>query len=345
MKKIPVAILGATGMVGQRFVELLVDHPVFEIAALAASEKSQGKKYAEAMRWMMATPLPSAIAEMKVESCMPTMDCQVVFSGLDAEVAGGIEESFAKAGYTVISNARNHRMHPQVPLLIPEVNSDHLGLLPHQSFRGGKIVTNPNCSVIGIAMALKPLLDRFGLEKVHVVTMQAVSGAGYPGVAGFDILDNVIPYISGEEEKVQSEPLKVLGSLKGKEIVPHGCKLSAHCNRVAVMDGHMACLSVTFEQKAEAKEIIEAWESFRGIPQELGLHTAPKMPLFYHRSEYYPQPKLHRDLGNRMTVSLGGLRRCDLFGWKFTILSHNTVRGAAGCALLNAELMHKLGYL
>ncbi len=344
-RKIPVAILGATGMVGQKFVELLINHPWFEIIALAASGKSKGKKYADAMKWMMATPLPSTIANMNVEVCRPDFPCQVVFSGLNSNAAAEIEKEFAQAGYILISNSSHHRMDSDVPLLIPEVNSDHLELVRSQKFSDGMIITNPNCSVIGLATALKPLVDRWGIENCHVFTMQAISGAGYPGVAGFDILDNVIPYISGEEIKIEMEPLKILGSLRDGVIQPYPMQLSAQCNRVAVMDGHMACVSIKLKKPARAEEIINGWESFSGHPQTLNLPTAPKRPIVYHFDEQHPQPKLHRYLNNGMSVSIGRLRKCPVLDWKFVILSHNTIRGAAGCAILNAELMLKKGYI
>lgn len=343
-EKIPVAILGATGMVGQKFVELLARHPWFKIVALAASERSQNKKYGSAMQWMMATPLPQEIAEMMISPCLPGLPCRIVFSGLDSGVAGEIEEDFAQAGYTVISNSRNHRMDPAVPLLIPEVNSCHLELVRSQRFEKGMLVTNPNCSVIGLTMALKPLVDRWGIEMAHVATLQAISGAGYPGVPSFDIVDNVIPFIAGEEEKVETEPLKILGSLSNEGVDPYKMRLSAQCNRVAVMDGHMACVSVKLKGQAEEEEIIHAWESFSSEAQTLGLPTAPASPIVYHSDERHPQPKLHRHLEKGMVVSVGRLRKCPLFDWKFALLSHNTIRGAAGCAVLNAELMVEKGY-
>lgn len=342
--KIPVAILGATGMVGQKFIELLIDHPWFEVVAVAASERSQGKTFGSAMRWMMPSSLPSSLAEMVVQPCAPNFPCKIVFSGLDAEVAGPIEESFAKAGYTVISNSRNHRMHPTVPLLIPEVNSSHLELVKQQSFFPGMIVTNPNCSVVGIATALKPLIDRWGTEKVHVITMQAISGAGYPGISSFDILDNVIPFIGGEEEKIETEPLKILGTLQNGQIIPYPVTISAQCNRVSVMDGHMACVSVKLKKNAHAEEMIDAWQNFQGEPQRLSLPMAPIHPIHYMHDEKHPQPKLHRHLEKGMAVTIGRLRKCPLLDWKFTLLSHNTIRGAAGCAILNAELMIKKEY-
>jgi aspartate-semialdehyde dehydrogenase len=343
--KIPVGILGATGMVGQKFVELLSNHPWFEIVALAASERSEGKKYGEAIRWMMAAPLPPDLFNTTIQPCHPNLPCKIVFSGLDASVAGEIEKEFAEAGYIVISNSRNHRMAPHVPLLIPEINDNHLELVKTQRFANGMIVTNPNCSVIGLTMALKPLVNQWGIERVHVVTLQAVSGAGYPGVPSFDILDNVIPFISGEEEKVETEPLKILGSLQNGSIQPYQMKISAQCNRVAVMDGHMACVSVKLQHPASAHDIIHAWQSFSGEPQALQLPMAPQTPIIYLHDEKHPQPKLHRHLDKGMAVSIGRLRKCPLLDWKFAILSHNTIRGAAGCAILNAELMLKKGYI
>lgn len=345
MKKISVGILGATGMVGQKFVELLSSHPWFEIAALAASDRSVGKRYADAMKWSMPTALPQKIAEMRVAACLPDLPCDVVFSGLDSSVAGGIEESFAQAGYQVISNSSNHRMDPDVPLLVPEVNSEHLKLIQHQRFDKGCIITNPNCSVIGITLALKPLLDKWGIEAVNVVTLQALSGAGYPGVPSMDILDNVIPFISGEEAKVENEPLKIMGTCRENAVVPYPMRLSAQCTRVAVADGHLACVSVKLKNKAKSDEILAAWREFEGEPQTLNLPTAPAHPIIYLEDERHPQPKLHRLLEEGMAVSVGRLRECPLFDWKFVILSHNTIRGAAGCAILNAELMVKKGYI
>jgi aspartate-semialdehyde dehydrogenase len=342
MHKIPVGILGATGMVGQKFVELLTNHPWFEIVSLAASEKSQGKKYGEAIRWIMESNLDEKIANMTIQPCHPILPCRIVFSGLDSEVAGEIEENFAHAGYIVISNARNHRMDTDVPLLIPEVNSEHLALVSSQQFTNGMIVTNPNCSVIGLTLALKPLVERWGLEIAHVVTMQAISGAGYPGLSSIDILDNVIPFISGEEEKVETEPLKILGTLRGNCVQSYPLTISAQCNRVAVMNGHMACVSVKLKNKATAEDIIHAWQSFSSIPN---LPTSPKNPIVYLNDERHPQPKLHRNTEKGMAVAIGRLRQCPLLDWKFAFLSHNTIRGAAGSAILNAELMVKQGYI
>lgn len=341
--KIPVGILGATGSVGQRFVELLAHHPWFEIVSLAASEKSVGKTYGQAVNWLMPSPLPKKIAEMKVEACTPNLSQKrpfsFVFSSMDASVAGEIEADFVKNGYTVVSNARNHRMNPAVPLLIPEVNASDLDLLKTQNLFGGtgKIVTNPNCSTIGLCLALKPLQDRFGLECVHATTMQAISGAGYPGVASLDILDNVIPFIGGEEEKMETEPLKILNDIL--------LKISAQCNRVAVTDGHLINVSVKLKNRPSKEEMIEAFQSFTSIAQELALPFAPLNPIHYFTENHYPQPKMHRNLDKGMAVSVGRLRDCPLFDYKFALLSHNTIRGAAGGAILCAELMAKTGHL
>ncbi len=344
-EKIPVGILGATGMVGQKLVELLSWHPWFKITALAASEKSSGKKYREAMQWKMPSPLKEEIALLPLQPCQPFLPCRIVFSGLDSSVAGSIEEAFAQAGYIVISNSRNHRMAPDVPLLIGDVNGEHAHLLSFQSRFPGKIITNPNCTVIGLATALKPLALQWGIEKVHIVTLQAISGAGYPGVPSFDIVDNVLPFIEGEEEKVETEPLKILGSLHEGSIIPYPMAISAQCNRVAVMDGHMASVSVQLKERVAEADLIAAWEEFRTEAHGMDLPTAPRSPIIYHRDVKHPQPKLHRFLDKGMAVSVGRLRACPLLDWKFTLLSHNTIRGAAGCTLLNAEYLLKKGLL
>jgi aspartate-semialdehyde dehydrogenase len=343
-KKISVAVLGATGSVGQKFIELLSNHPWFEVNEVAASERSSGKKYKEAVNWILSSLLPERIGDLTVKECLPDLKSKIVFSGLDAKVAGEIETDFAKAGYYVISNSRNHRMDEDVPLLIPEINPDHLELVKSQNYKGA-IVTNPNCSVIGLAMALKPLFDNFGLEAVNVVTMQAISGAGYPGVASLDIVDNVIPFIGGgEEKKIETEPHKILGKLKHDKIKFSDFIISAQCNRVGVLDGHLETVQVNLNHKASIEEIIKVWREFKSVPQELKLPFAPLNPIYYFEEEKYPQPKLHRNLDKGMAVSIGRLRHCSIFDFKFVILSHNTVRGAAGCAILNAELMNKLGY-
>ncbi|MCB1149391.1 MAG: aspartate-semialdehyde dehydrogenase [Chlamydiia bacterium] len=332
-KKIPVAILGATGLVGQKFVELLANHPWFEIDTLVASEKSAGKKYGEAVDWKMATPLPQQIASMPVRAYTTKLDVSVCFSALDSSVAKTLERELADAGYAVISNTSSHRMDPDVTLVVPEVNPEHLDLVKDKK---GFIVTNPNCVVIGLVMALKPLVDQYGVEAVHVSTMQAISGAGLQG-ALLDVDDNVIPYIADEESKVESEPKKILSA---PDLV-----ISAHCNRVHVSDGHLENLSVRLKKEAVKQDIIDMWNSFRGEPQGLQLPSAPANPLIYHPEEDQPQPKKTRHLEKGMAVSIGRLRPCPNFGWKFSILSHNTVRGAAGCAVLNAEMLVKRGLL
>ncbi|MDF1613155.1 aspartate-semialdehyde dehydrogenase [Stygiobacter electus] len=343
--KINVAILGATGSVGQKFIELLSNHPWFNIAELAASDRSAGKKYSEATNWIMQTHLDKNIAEMIVQPCEPKLKSKIVFSALDASVAGEIEEAFAKNGYAVISNARNHRFDEDVPLVIPEINPEHLDLIYHQKFGSGFIVTNPNCSTIGLAMALKPLYDKFEIESVNVVTMQAVSGGGYPGVPSMDIIDNVIPFIGGEEDKMEKEPRKILGQLKNNKIEFADFKISASCNRVAVIDGHTEVVQIKFKNKPIKNEIINAWNNFSSEPQKFNLPFAPMNPVIYLENEKYPQPKLHRNLDKGMAVSIGRLRDCPIFDYKFVLLSHNTIRGAAGGTILIAELLKAKGYL
>jgi len=344
-KKLRVGILGATGAVGQKFIQLLAHHPWFEIVELAASERSAGKKYGEAVQWFAPTPIPKAVTDLTIKPCVPKLNCDFVFSGLDAAVAGEIESAFAEAGYPVISNSRNHRFDPDVPLLIPEVNPDHLELIQYQRYKSGFIVTNPNCAALGLLMALKPIHDRWGLEKVSVVTFQAVSGAGYPGVASLDILDNVIPFIGGEEQKVETESLKILGKLVNGEVQLASIVFSAQCNRVPVVDGHLECVSVQLKEAATETDIVNGWQTFTAESQHLQLPSAPQQPIYYFDHEKYPQPKLHRDLENGMAVSTGRLRKCPVLDYKFVVLSHNTIRGAAGCAILNAELLVQKGYL
>ena len=346
MKKIGVAILGATGSVGQKFLELLAEHPQFEVKELAASEKSAGKKYKEATNWIMQKALPLNFSDMIVKECQPNLKSKIVFSALDASVAGEIEEDFAKAGYIVISNARNHRYDPNVPLIIPEVNSDHLEMIKFQKYGDGAIITNPNCSTIGLVLALKPLHENFGIESVNVVTLQAVSGAGYPGLPSMDIIDNSIPFIGGEEPKMEKEPLKILGRLNTKGQVDFAdIVISAQCNRVAVNDGHLECVQVKLKKKPSIEEMINSWINFKAEPQKLNLPSAPKNPIYYFHEEKYPQPKIHRNLEKGMAAAVGRLRECSLFDYKFVVLSHNTVRGAAGGTILIAELLHAKGYL
>jgi aspartate-semialdehyde dehydrogenase len=343
INKIPVGILGATGSVGQKFIELISVHPWFEIAELAASERSAGKKYKDAVNWIQASQLPEHAANLIVKDCSQKLESKILFSGLDASVAGEIETQYAGQGHYVISNSRNHRFDSDVPLLIPEINPDHLELVKTQKYEGG-IVTNPNCSTIGLVLALKPLYDKFGLEAVNVVTMQALSGAGYPGISSLDIIDNVIPFIGGEENKMETEPLKILGKLNGNSVEYSDFKISAQCNRVAVIDGHIETVQVKLKSETSVEEIKEVLKSFSALPQKLGLPSAPVHPIHYFEEDRYPQPRLHRGLDKMMAASIGRLRECPLFDYKFVVLSHNTVRGAAGGALLNAELMHAQGY-
>lgn len=338
-QKIKVGILGATGSVGQKFIELLNGHPIFEITALAASERSAGKTYKEAANWFMAAPMPDEIGAMTVQVSEPNLDCKIVFSALDASVAGEIEKEFAAAGYYVISNARNHRYNKDVPLLVPEVNADHLAALPLQNYGKGKIVTNPNCSTTGLVIALKPLHDEFGLEAVNVVTMQALSGAGYPGVSSLDIMDNIIPYIGGEEEKMEKEPLKILGQYFEGQFIEADFKISAACNRVPVIDGHLEAVSVKLKKTAAVEELIQAFELFKPAYGNLNLHSAPNNAIYYFHESNLPQPRLQRNWEKGMAVSVGRLRKCPILDYKFIVLSHNTVRGAAGGAILNAEIM------
>jgi aspartate-semialdehyde dehydrogenase len=348
MKKLEVGILGATGMVGQRFVQLLENHPWFEVAWLAASEKSAGKKYAEACQWRLRAPMPQPARELPVHACQPGHSPRLVFSSLDSKVAGDVEKEFARAGHLVVSNSSNHRMDADVPLLIPEANPDHLALVRVQrQKRGweGAILTNPNCTTIGLVMSLVPLERAFGLEKVLVTSMQAVSGAGYPGVPTLDILANVIPYISGEEEKVERETQKLLGRLVGGRVEPAKIAVSAHCNRVLVEDGHTETVSVSLRSKAALKDVAEAWRKFRALPQERGLPSAPQYPIIVREERDRPQPKFDVLAGNGMAAVVGRLRPCPVLHFKYVTLSHNTIRGAAGAALLNAELMKSEGYL
>jgi aspartate-semialdehyde dehydrogenase len=343
--KIPVAILGATGSVGQKFVELLSNHPWFEIKELCASDKSAGKKYKDAVDWFLPSPLDDNVGKIIVQKCEPVLESNIVFSGLDSKVAGTVETEFANAGYKVISNSKNHRMDEDVPLLIPEVNPDHLDLIKKQKYGGGCIVTNPNCSVIGLVLALKPLLDNFGLEAVNVVTMQAVSGAGHPRVVNLDIEDNVIPLIKGEEPKVEIEPLKILGKINKNKVSFINFKISAQCNRVNVSDGHTECVQVKLKKKTSVEKIIKVWQEYSSEPQELKLPSAPLKPIHFSNEESFPQPKHHRNNDKGMAVSVGRLRNDSIFDYRFVIMSHNTVRGAAGGAILCAELMKAKGII
>ena len=348
MKKIPVGILGATGVVGQRFIQMLEHHPWFEVVWLAASDRSEGKMYAEAARWRLKTTIPAVVAKMQVSAATPDGAPKVIFAALDSAIAAELEPRFADAGCAVVSNSRALRMQEDVPLVIPEVNAGHIKLIDIQGWRkknGGYVVTNPNCSAIGLVLALAPIHQRFGLDTVMAVTMQAVSGAGYPGVASLDILGNVIPFIKNEEEKMEEETKKLLGSVNGSKVLPGAFSMSAQCNRVAVEDGHTESVSIRLKKKAKAEEIIEVWNAYRAEPQELNLPSAPKCPVVYLEANDRPQPRFDVDLGAGLTTAVGRLRPCSVLDWKFTVLSHNTIRGAAGAALLNAELLKAKGYL
>ena len=352
MERRRVGILGATGTVGQRFIQLLDRHPWFEVAWLAASDRSAGKLYRDACQWKLDTPMPERIGAMTVQPNTPSATTandlpRIIFAALDAAVARDLEPPFAAAGCAVISNSSAFRMAPDVPLVIPEVNADHLALIERQPTRtagGGYIVTNANCCAIGLTVALKPLHDRFGIDALFITTMQAVSGAGYPGVASLDILGNVVPFIRNEEEKLQEEVAKMLGTLRprGVEMLP--AKVSAHCNRVPVIDGHMECVSVKLRTPATKDEILEAWSAFRPLDGR-ELPSAPEHPIVYLEGDDRPQPRLDVDRGRGMSTSVGRLRPCGLLDWKFVLLTHNVIRGAAGAAVLNAELLARLGRL
>jgi len=344
---IEVGVLGATGMVGQQFVRLLADHPWFRPTWLAASERSEGRKYAEATTWRLPDALPDGVATRTVEACTPGRGPQLVFSALDATAADSLEPAFAAAGHVVVSNARSFRMAADVPLLIPEINPDHLALIRAQRrTRGwrGAIVTNPNCSTVVLAMALAPL-RRFGIKSVLTTTLQAVSGAGYPGVPSYDIVGNVIPGISGEEDKIETEPGKILGSLDGERVVPHAVVISAHTTRVPVIDGHTMTVSLAFEKPVTPADVATALRDWRGRPQDLRLPSAPPVPIHVEDTGFRPQPRLDVNRGGGMTVTVGRIRKCPLLGTRFVAMGHNTVRGAAGAAVLNAELMLADGWL
>ncbi len=343
--KLPIGILGATGMVGQRYIQLLENHPWFEVAWLAASDRSSGKPYGEAAKWRLDTPLPERIARMTVAPAEPAGAPKIIFASIDAAYARELEPLFAAAGCAVVSNSSAFRMAPNVPLVLPEVNADHLHLIEEQSWRkesGGYIVTNSNCTVMGPVLALKPIQDRFGIEQIIATSMQAVSGAGYPGVASMDILDNVVPYIPNEEEKMEEEMLKLLGTLNGDAVKPLSARMSASCNRVPVVDGHTVSVSIKLGKLATREEILAAWADFRPLAGQ-DLPTAPDQPVQWAPQPDRPQPRLDRNRGNGMAVTVGRLRPCGVLDWKFTVLSHNTIRGAAGATILNAELLASLG--
>jgi aspartate-semialdehyde dehydrogenase len=344
--RIEVGILGATGMVGQHFIKFLQGHPWFDLKWLGASDRSAGKKYRDAMTWHLGV-VPDSVADLVVEDCKPGNAPRLLFSAMDASVATEIERAFAAAGHVVVSNSRNHRMEADVPLLVPEINPDHLKLVPRQQrVRGwkGQIVTNPNCSTVVLTMGLGPL-KQFGITKVIATTMQAVSGAGYPGVASMDILGNVVPFIGGEEEKMEQETQKILGEFRGDRVEPLAARVSAHCNRVPVVDGHTVTVSVELASKPAEADLRAAFDSFSGVPQQRELPSAPARPVIYMEEANRPQPRKDAERERGMAAFVGRLRACPVLDYKFVALGHNTVRGAAGAAVLNAELILSEGML
>lgn len=347
--KLRAGILGATGTVGQRFAELLSNHPWFEITALAASERSTGKRFRDACAWKLASPMPDALKEIVVQDLKPQLDCDFVFSSLPNDMAGPVEEEFARAGYPVISNSSSHRLDPDVPLLVPEISWAHCDLIKTQKarrgFDRGYMVTNPNCSTMAIVLPLAALDRDFGVDAVVTTTLQAVSGAGYPGVASMDIVDNVVPYIANEEEKMEAETRKILGKLNGQSVESAPMTVSAHCNRVNVMDGHLATLSVKLKRETTREAILDSLRRYSSLPQELGLPSAPRAPIVVRDEVDRPQPRLDRDTERGMACVVGRVRKCPLFDFKFVVLGHNTIRGAAGGAILNAELLRAKGHL
>jgi len=356
MNKLRVGVLGATGMVGQKYIALLEKHPWFDVSYLAASERSAGKSYKEAVanRWHMDKDIPANVRDLMVENARDIKkgeDCDFVFSALDSKTAKELEEKYAEVGIPVVSNASAHRHTDDVPMIIPEINPDHADIIPiQQKNRGwekGFIVVKPNCSVQSYMAPLHALLQEgYNVEELIITTLQAVSGAGHPGVSSWDVIDNMIPYISGEEKKSELEPLKIWGKIgDGKFEYAEKPKVSAHCNRIAVLDGHTACVSVKFDKKPEKDEIIRIWRAFTAEPQRLRLPTAPEKPIIYRDEPNRPQPRLDRDVDKGMAVTCGRLRECNVFDWRFVGLSHNTVRGAAGGGILNAELLKAKGYL
>jgi aspartate-semialdehyde dehydrogenase len=356
MKKLRIGILGATGIVGQNYITLLEDHPWFQVTYMAASEKSAGKSYKEAVtgRWHMLKDVPGDVRSLMVKSIDDMEDakknCDFVFSALDSGVAKIYEEQYAAAGIPVVSNASTHRHTKDVPMLIPEINHDHVDIIPMQQknhgWNKGFIVVKPNCSLQSYMTPLFALHHEFRVTQAIITTMQSVSGAGHPGVSSYDIIDNIIPFIKGEEEKSEQEPLKILGKIQGDHIEYYqGLKISAHCNRVPVIDGHMACVSLKFEKKPAIGQMIEIWHNFRSLPQQLNLPFAPEQPIIYREEADRPQTRLDRDADKAMAVTVGRLRACPVFDYRFVGLSHNTIRGAAGGGILNAELLVKKGYL
>ncbi|HVC83445.1 MAG TPA: aspartate-semialdehyde dehydrogenase [Chloroflexota bacterium] len=347
-ERIPAAVLGATGMVGQYFISLLANHPWFRLESVVASDRSAGKRYQDACRWLLGSEMPDQARDLTVSPLGAPLDARLVFSALPSDVAGATEVEYARRGHLVFSNAGSHRMDPLVPLMVPEVNAEHAALLRDQRrLKGwsGYIVTNPNCSAAVLVTALAPLHQAYGVRKVAVTTLQALSGAGYPGVSSLDILDNAIPYIGGEEAKLESEPLKMLGRYRDGAIEPAAFVLSAHCNRIATRDGHLECISLTLEGSPSLEAVAETLRSFRAAPQELDLPTAPPRPIIVREEADRPQTRLDRDQGNGMAVSVGRIRPCPILGLKFVALGSNTMRGAAGGSMLNAELLKVQGLL
>ena len=346
--RIPVAVLGATGSVGQRFIQLLQDHPWFRIAELTASERSAGKTYADAATWYQATGMPADVESQVVKATDPgvqTLESPILFSALDSTTAKKVEAEYAKAGHFVVSNASAHRMDEDVPLMVPEVNPEHLEMLKTRSYGKGGILTNPNCSTIGLCLTLKPLHDAFGIEAVQVATLQAVSGAGIPGVSSMAMIDNVVPYIGNEEEKLETEPHKILGKWTDGAIKPGCFVVSAQCNRVPVVDGHTLCVSLRLDTMAQLEQVKEALREFRSEPQTLSLPSAPERPVHVLDEVDRPQPRLDRDRDRGMAATVGRLRKCPILDFKYTTLSHNTLRGAAGGSILVAELALAKGHL
>lgn len=345
-QKIKVGVLGATGSVGQRFMQLLDGHEWFDVVALGASPRSAGKLYSDAVNWKQSVPIPDKMANITVSECFPESpdfkEVKIVFSGLDARFATEVEENFAKRGVAVFSNTKCHRMDPDVPILIPTVNLQHLDMIHKQrearGFRDGFIITNANCSTTAMVIGLKPIMEKFGIESVTVSTMQAISGAGYPGLSGMDILDNVVPFIGTEEEKMESESLKILGAVKDGHFVDADMKVSAMCNRVHVLDGHTECLSIKLKKSATAEEVIDAIKSYPSITKNLGLPSAPDHDVFYNPAPDRPQPRMDRMVGNGYTVTVGRVRQCNIADIRLVLFGHNTIVGAAGGSILNAEL-------
>ena len=343
MARIAVAVVGATGMVGQRIIALLEDHPQFELQEVASSARTAGKRYAAATTWRLDTPMPAGVGDLRLKEGGSPLASRVVFSSMPSGPAGAIEQQYAAAGHLVISNSSSYRMDPRVPLVIPEVNADHLALVRCQGTSGG-IVTNCNCAAMFLAMVLAPLHRRYTVEAVQVTTMQAVSGAGYPGVASLDILGNVFP-LPAEEEKMERETQKMLGQLAGGQVVPATFPVSAQCNRVPVIDGHTETVSVRLAADPDPVEVAATLEAFRGVPQERALHSAPPRPIEVFEQEDRPQPRLDANLNDGMVAAVGRIRRCPVFSIKLLVLGHNLVRGAAAAAVLNAETMLALELL